>query len=192
LMAHILVRQVHFVVMALLLLFLLTGCSSLFQDPLAQANDSVAEANEAIAEHNALFKEARNLYEEGKEAVETEEESSERAERMAQARKLMQDARDNLEEAREPLAGVENLEVDPEVKEYAQLLTDALDAQLAAEAREIELYEISESDPEFDNNRDRAEDLLTKIGEGYQRATGSYSRAHEFADANPDLFVRQR
>jgi len=191
-MTHILARQVLFVVMTLSLLFLLTGCSSLFQDPLAQANDSVVEANEAIAEHNDLFKEARNLYEEGKEAVEAGEESSEGAERMAQARELMQDARDNLEEAREPLAGVQNLEVDPEVKEYAQLLTDSLDAQLAAEAREIELYEISESDPEFDDNRDRAEDLLTKIDDGYQRARDSYSRAQEVADANPDLMLRQR
>lgn len=178
--------------MTLSLLFLPTCCSSLFQDPLAQANDSVVEANEAIAEHNDLFKEARNLYDEGKEAVEAEEESSEGAERMAQARELMQDARDNLEEAREPLAGVQNLEVDPEVKEYAQLLTDALDAQLAAEAREIELYEISESDPEFDNNRDRAEDLLTKIDDGYQRARDSYNRAQELADANPDLLLRRR
>jgi esterase/lipase len=180
--------------MALSLLFLLAGCASLFQDPLAQANDSVAEANEAIAEHNALFKEARNLYEEEREAVEAGEESSEGAEseRLAQARELMQDARDNLEEAREPLVGVQNLELDPEVKEYAQLLTDALDAQLAAEAREIELYEISESDPEFDNNRDRAEDLVTKIDDGYRRAKDSYSRAQELADANPDLLLKQR
>jgi esterase/lipase len=191
-MAHILARQALFVVTALSLLSLLTGCSGLFRDPLVKDNDSVAEANDAIAEHNALFKEARNLYEEGKEAVEAGEESSEGEKRMAQARELMQEARDNLEEARESLAVVQDLEVDPEVKEYAQLLTDSLDAQLAAEAREIELYEISESDPEFDNNRDRAENLLTKIDDGYKRARDSYSRAQELADVDPNLLFMPR
>ena len=46
-----------------------------------------------------------------------------------------------LEEAREPLSHVLDFNLDPELKEYAGLLSDALDTQLA-EAKKIELYEL--------------------------------------------------
>jgi uncharacterized phage infection (PIP) family protein YhgE len=186
-MSCILVRPALFVVIALSLSPLLAGCSGGSGDPLEQASESVAEANEAINEHNGLFDEARNLYEEAREAIEDGEEPSDEAERIAQARETMQEARDNLEEARQPLTTVQNPQVDSTVKEYAQLLTDTLDAQLAAEAREIEFYEILEEDPTLDEDRERALDLLTQISEGYQRAKDSYGQAQELADANPEL-----
>jgi hypothetical protein len=187
LMMPILVRLVLFVVITLSLSLLLAGCSGGSSDSLEQANESVVEANEAINEHNDLFDGARNLYEEAREAIEDGEEPSEEAERVTQARETMQEARDNLEEARDSLTTVQNLQVDSTVKEYAQLLTDTLDAQLAAEAREIEFYEILEEDPTLDEDRERALDLLTQISEGYQRAKDSYGQAQELADANPEL-----
>ena len=58
----------------------------------------------------------------------------------------MQEARGKLEEAREPLSNVQDLNVDPEIKEYAGLLSDALDTQLA-EAKKIEFYELLKQNP---------------------------------------------
>ena len=183
----ILVRPALFVVITLSLSLLLAGCSGVGGDPLERANESVAEANQLINQHNGLFEEARTLYEEAKEDIEAGEEPSEGAERIAQAREVMQEARGNLEEAREPLTRVQDLDVDPTVREYAQLLLDALDAQLAAEAREIEFYEISEEDPKLDEDREQVQDLQTKIDDGYQRARDSYGQAQELANANPEL-----
>jgi hypothetical protein len=58
----------------------------------------------------------------------------------------MQEARGKLEEAREPLSHVLDFNLDPELKEYAGLLSDALGTQLA-EAKKIEFYEILKQDP---------------------------------------------
>jgi hypothetical protein len=77
--------------------------------------------------------------------------------------------------------------VDPAVKEYARLLSDAMDAQLAAEAKEVQFYGILQEDPTLENNRERALDLLSDVGAGYEDAEESYAQAQDLADSNPDL-----
>jgi uncharacterized phage infection (PIP) family protein YhgE len=190
-MARILVRPVLTVVITLSLA-ISAGCSGVFGDPYEQANGHVADANEAIEEHNQLFEEARGAYEEAKESVESGEGASGEAttqevERMAQARENMQEARDTLQEAREPLSDVQNLEVEAEVQEYAGLLSEAIDAQLAGEGGEIGFYELLERDPTLSDNREQAEEALTEIGDRYEEARNAYDRARELADANPEL-----
>jgi hypothetical protein len=190
-MARILVRPVLTVVIALSLA-LSGGCSSVFGGPYDQANGHVADANEAIEEHNQLFEEARGAYEEAKESVEAGETTSGEAtaqevERMAQAREDMQDARNTLEEARKQLSEVQDLEVEAEIQEYAVLLSEAIDAQLAGEGGEIGYYELLERDPTLADNREKAEEMLTEIGDRYEEAGNAYDRARELADANPEL-----
>ena len=189
--AHLLVRPV-LPGMITLSLALLAGCSGLFGDPYDRANGHIAEANEAIEEHNQRFEEARDAYDEAKESVESGEASSEQAtaqeeERIAQARENMQEARDTLEEAREQLSEVQDLEVAPEVQEYAVLLSEAIDAQLAGEGGEIGFYELLERDPTLADNREQAEEMLTEVGDRYEEANSAYDRARELADANPEL-----
>ncbi len=190
-MTRILVRPVLTVVITLSLA-LLAGCSGVLGDPYEQANGHIADANEAIEEHNQRFEEARDAYEEAKESVESGEASSEEAtaqeeERIAQARENMQEARDTLGEAREQLSEVQDLEVATEVQEYAELLSEAIDAQLAGEGGELSFYELVERDPTLADNRERAEDILTDVGDRYDEARNAYDRARELADANPDL-----
>jgi hypothetical protein len=176
--------------MIILLLSLSIGCSSLFKAPREQANDSIAEANEAIEEHNQLFEEARATYDEAKEAVEentTGEASPEEEERITETRTTMQEARSRLAEARGPLSGVQDLDVEPEIKEYAGFLSEAIDAQLVAEDREIDFYELLEQDPILSENREEALEILAEVGDGYEEAENAYRRAQELADANPEL-----
>jgi hypothetical protein len=68
-----------------------------------------------------------------------------------------------------------------------ELLSEAMDAQLAAEAKEIEFYGILEEDPALQENREEALDLLSEVGEGYQKAEKIYDEAHNVANANPRL-----
>jgi hypothetical protein len=196
-MTRILVRPVLLVVITLSLA-LATGCSGLSGDPYEQANDYVVEANEAIQEHNRLFEEARGTYEEAKEAVESGESSSEDdaeedaiqeedIEEIAQARETMQEARDTLDGAREPLSEIRDLNVEEEITQYAVLLAEGVDAQIAAENREITFYETLEQDPTLEDNREDTEELLTEVGDGYEEAQNSYDRARELAEANPNL-----
>ena len=184
--AHVLVRPVLFVALTLSLP-LLVGCSGYFGSPREQANDYVGEANQAINEHNRLFEEARGTYTEAKEAVEAGGDVSEGEERITQTRKTMQEARGRLEEAREPLSELYDLDANPEIKEYAGLLLNAVDTQLAAEAREIEFYEILEQDPVLSENREEALDILSEVDDGYEEAEDAYGRAQKLADANPEL-----
>jgi hypothetical protein len=188
-MVRILVRPV-FLVAITLLLPLFIGCSGLFGDSREQANDSVAKANEAIDEHNRLFEEARSTYEEAKEAVESGDEPSGEVERFTQTRQNMEEAQGRLSEAKEPLAEIQDLNVEPEIKEYAGLLSEALDAQIAAEDREIDFYRILESDPGLEDDRRRALDILAEVDDGYQKAKDDYERAQELADANPELIKK--
>lgn len=185
-MVRILERRVPIVVITLSLL-LAAGCSGLSGGPREQAGEAISQANETIAEHDELFREARETYEGARQAIEDGEDPEEQAERIAEARETLAEARTNLEEAREPLAEVQDLDVEPEIKEYAGLVTEALDAQLAAEAGEIEFYEILEADPILEEDRERALDTLQEVGESYDRAEEAYARSREIADANPDL-----
>ncbi|MDQ4063503.1 MAG: hypothetical protein M3122_06360 [Actinomycetota bacterium] len=196
-MLRILIRPVLLVAITLSM-SLATGCSGLSGDPVEQANDYIVEANEAIQEHNRLFEEARSTYEEAKEAVESRGSSSEDdakeatnqeedIEEIAQARETMQEARDTLDGAREPLSEVQDLDVEEEIKQYAMLLAEGVDAQIAAENREITFYETLEQDPTLEDNREDAEEILTEVGDGYEEAQNSYERARELAEANPNL-----
>lgn len=175
------------VVVITLSLLLVAGCSGVSGDPRQQANDAITEANETIAEHDRLFGEARETYEGAREAIEDGEDPEEQASRVAEARETLADARTSLEAAREPLLEVRNLDVEQEIKEYAGLVAEAMDAQLGAEAREIEFYEILEADPILRDDRERALDVLAEVEDGYERAEASYARSREVADANPEL-----
>ncbi len=163
------------------------GCSGVSGDPREQANDAIAEANETISEHDRLFGEARKTYESAREAIEDGEDPEEQARRVARARETLAEARAKLEDAREPMLEVRDLDVEPEIKEYAGLVTEAMDAQLEAEAGEMEFYEILEADPILERDRERALDTLSEVGESYDRAEASYTRSREIADANPEL-----
>ncbi len=82
---------------------------------------------------------------------------------------------------------MQDLEVEGEIKEYAGTLSEAMGAQLEAEAREAEFYEVLEGDPILAEDRQRALDILEEAGAGYGRAEDAYGRAQEIADSNPDL-----
>ena len=194
-MARILVRPVLPIVITLSLA-LSAGCSGILGDPYDRANGYVVDANEAIDEHNQLFEAARATYNEARESVESGETTSQEATtqevmRFTRARETMQEARDTLEEAREPLSEVQDLEVEAEVQEYAGLLSDAIEAQLAAESREIDFYEILEEDPTLADNREEAENILAEVNDRHQEAEDAYAQAREIAAANPELLPEE-
>src|ERR687897_2342166 len=148
-------------VVILLSLVLLSGCSGLFgEDPGAQANQAIKDANAAISEHNRLFDEARSTYTDAKQQIESGDDPSQEKDRITKAKNTLEVARQKLKDAREHLSTVDDLDVDPAVKEYARLLSEAMDAQLAAEANEVQFYGIIEEDPTLENNREKALDLL--------------------------------
>jgi hypothetical protein len=168
--------------------FLLGGCSGVLgMDPREQANEAIVEANESIAQHNQLFEQARDTYADVKQQIEAGEDPSGERDRITEAKETLEDARGNLDDARESLAGVQDLEVDRTIKQYARLLSEAMDAQLAAEAKEIQFYDLLEEDPALENNREQALDLLEEIGAGYERAERTYAEAQELADSNPNV-----
>jgi septal ring factor EnvC (AmiA/AmiB activator) len=186
-MAHMINRRALLVVISLSAL-LLGGCTGLFESPREQANEAIAEANEAIAEHNEHFEQARDTYASVKQQIESGEDPSlEERDRITEAKNALEEARANLDDARESLATVQDLDVDQTIKDYANLLSEAMDAQLAAEAKEIEFYDLLEEDPALENNRERALDLLAEVGAGYEKAEKSYQEAQELANSNPDV-----
>ncbi len=186
-MAHIINRCALVVVISLSAL--LGGCSGVFEEtPREQANEAIAEANESIAEHNKLFEQARDTYADVREKIESgEDPSQEERDRITEAKNTLEEARANLDDARESLSTVQELDVDRDIKEYADLLLEAMDAQLAAEAKEVEFYDLLEEDPALENNREKALDLLSEIGAGYEKAEKAYAEAQEFANANPNI-----
>ncbi len=168
--------------------FLLGGCSGVLgMDPREQANEAIVEANEFIAQHNQLFEQARDTYADVKQQIEAGEDPSGERDRITEAKETLEDARGNLDDARESLAGVQDLEVDGTIKQYARLLSEAMDAQLAAEAKEIQFYDLLEEDPALENNRKQALELLEEIGTGYEGAERTYAEAQELADSNPNV-----
>ncbi len=184
LMSHIINRRAIFVVI-LLSSLLLYGCSG--EDPSEQADQAIKNANEHISEHNRLFDEARSTYTQAKQRIESGDDPSQQKDSITEAKRTLEEARQQLEDAQESLSTVDDLDVDPAVKEYANLLSDAMDAQLAAEAKEIQFYGILEGDPALENNRERAVDLLSEVGAGYREAEEAYAKAQELADSNPNL-----
>jgi hypothetical protein len=187
-MAHI-INRCALVVVISLSAFLLGGCTGVLgQDPREQANEAIAEANESIAEHNKLFEEARDTYAAVKERIESgEDPSEEERNRITEAKNTLEEARANLDDARESLGTVQDLDVNQTIKDYAGLLSEAMDAQLAAEAKEVVFYDLLEEDPALENNREKALDLLSEIGAGYEKAEKAYAEAQELANANPNV-----
>ena len=167
----------------LALLFAAVGCGG----PESQADEVMADTSEAVERHNQLYGEARASYDGAREALEAGEDPEQQAERIGRARETLLEARASLEDARESLSAIQDLQVEPQVKDYADTLSQAMDAQIQAEAREAEFYEILEGDPILEDDREKALDVLAQVGTGYDEADKAYSRAQELADANPDL-----
>ena len=187
-MAHMINRGALFVVISLsALLLLLSGCSAFSANPREQADDAIAEANSHVKEHNRLFEQARDTYTTVKEKVESGTDPSKEKEQITEAKNTLEKARNNLDDARDSLATVRTLDVDPAIKEYASLLSKAMDAQVAAETKEVEFYDLLEEDPALENNRERALDLLSEVGSGYEKAEKAYSEAQKFADSHPKV-----
>jgi hypothetical protein len=175
-------------VVILLSVFVLAGCSGIFgENPREQADQAISRANKSISEHNKLFDKARSTYAGVKQKIESGDDPSKEKESIAEAKNALEKARKDLQDARESLKTVADLEVDPSVKEYARLLSEAMDAQLAAEAKEIEFYGILEEDPALQNNREKALELLSEVGDGYQEAEKTYDEAQDVANAHPKL-----
>ena len=174
--------------MILLSVLVLAGCSGIFgDDPREQADKAISRANKSISEHNRLFDEARSTYTDVKQKIESGDDPSKEKDRITEAKNTLEKARKNLQEARESLGTVDDLDVDPSIKKYASLLSEAMDAQIEAEAKEIEFYGILEEDPALENNREKALDLLSEVGAGYQKAEKTYGEAQDLADAHPKL-----
>ena len=177
---------------ALLVVILLSllgaGCSDAFgESPGEQADAAIVRANEAIADHNRLFDQARATYEDVKQEIESGNDPSAQQDRITEARGRMEEARSRLRDAQESLSSVDGLEVDPAVKRYANTLSEAMEAQISAETREIEFYDLLEEDPALEENREEAENLLEQVAEDYEAAEQAYSEARELADENPEV-----
>jgi hypothetical protein len=86
---------------------------------------------------------------------------------------------------------VQELDVEHEIGEYAQSLSEAVDAQISAEDREVGFYELLEQDPTLEDSRAEAESILSEIDNGYEEAEEAYERAQEIANDNPEL-LRER
>ena len=174
-------------VVILLSTLLLGGCAGLLGDPREQANEAISDANESVAEHNKLFEQARQTYADVKEKIESGDDPSQLRDRITKAKNTLEEARLNLDDARDSLATVQDLDVDKTIKDYTGLLGKAMDAQLAAEAKEVEFYDLLEEDPALENNREKALDLLSEIGAGYEKAEKAYAEAQDFADSHPKV-----
>jgi tetratricopeptide (TPR) repeat protein len=103
----------------------------------------------------------------------------------------MQEARDKLEEALEPLLEVQELDVEREIGEYARALSEAVDAQISAEDREIDFYKLLEQDPTLEDSRAEAENIFSEVDDEYKVAKEAYERAQELANANPELLTER-
>jgi len=165
----------------------LSGCSGVFGDQRQEAEDAVTEANGAIADHNRLFDQARESYGVAREEIEAGEDPEDQEDNIAEARESLQEARDSLREASARMEDAREMDVDPVIQRYAGLLLKAMDAQLSAEAREMEFYEVMEQDPALTDDRERALEILSQASDDYGKAEESYMKAQELASSNPDV-----
>lgn len=186
-MSHMINRYALIVVIMLSALVLLAGCSNITGDPREKANTAVADANDSIAKHNKLFEKARNTYADVKKKVESGDDPSKEKKDITQAKNTLQEARGNLQDARGSLDGVKDLDGDSTVKKYASLLSDAMDAQISAEAKEIQFYGILEKDPALKDQRKDALDILSQVSDGYKKAEDAYGKARDLANKNPKV-----
>jgi vacuolar-type H+-ATPase subunit I/STV1 len=173
------------VVVILISAIVLAGCFG--NTPREQADEAISNANRSISEHNKLFDKARSTYADVKKKIEAGDNPSKEKDNITEAKNNLEEARKYLQDAKESLETVDDLDVDPAVKEYASLLSEAMQDQLDAEAKEIEFYGILEEDPALENHREKALDLLSEVGKGYQKAEKTYGKAQELADAHPKL-----
>jgi len=175
-------------VVILLSMFVLAGCSGIFgESPREQADEAISSANKSISEHNDLFDKARSTYADVKQNIESGEDPSKEKDSITEAKNTLKKARKYLQDASESLGTVADLDVDPSIKRYARLLSEAMDAQLSAEAKEIDFYGILEEDPALEDDREKALDLLSEVGAGYKKAEKTYGEAQDLADAHPKL-----
>jgi len=182
------INRLTLVVVVLLSGFVLAGCSGIFGNtPREQADEAISNANESISEHNKLFDQARSTYADVKKKIKAGDDPSKEKDNITKAKNDLEEARRHLQDARDSLQTVNDLDVDPAVKKYASLLSDAMQDQLGAEAIEVEFYGILEEDPALENNREKALDLLSKVEDGYQKAEKTYGEAQDFADSHPKL-----
>jgi septal ring factor EnvC (AmiA/AmiB activator) len=184
-MTHM-INRCTLLVVILLSTLLLAGCAGLLQNPREQANQAIEDANQSVAKHNKLFEQARQTYADVKEEIESGEDPSKLRDRITDAKHTLEEARLHLDDARDSLGRVQDLDVDQTIKEYARLLSKAMDIQLAAEAKEVEFYDLLEEDPALENNRKKALDLLSEVGAGYEKAEKAYEEAQNFADSHPN------
>jgi hypothetical protein len=176
------------VVVLLLSGFVLAGCSGILGNtPREQADQAISNANKSISEHNKLFDKARATYADVKQKIEAGDDPSKEKDNITEAKNDLQKAREHLQDAKDSLDTVNGLDVDPAVKKYAGLLSDAMQDQLGAEAKEVEFYGILEEDPALQNNRKKALDLLSEVEDGYQKAEKTYGEAQDLADSHPKL-----
>ena len=173
-------------VVILLSALLLGGCVGFLQNPRERANQAIEDANESVTKHNELFEQARQTYADVKKKIDSGEDPSKLRGRITDAKHTLEEARLHLDDARDSLGRVQDLDVNQTIKEYARLLSGAMDIQLAAEAKEVEFYDLLEEDPALENNRKKALDLLSEVGTGYKKAEKAYEQAQDFADSHPD------
>ena len=193
-MAQIINRLALIVVITLSTL-LLGGCSGfLGETPKEQANADISAANKSVAQHNELFQQTRNTYQDVKKKIESsggeggKDAFQKEKDRIAEARSNLEEARGNLEDARSSLEGVQGIDkLDPTVKKYSRTLSKAMDAQVQAETEEIKFYDLLQEDPILENNRDKAQKLLSDAGDDYQQAESSYEEARGMANSNPKV-----
>ena len=186
LMVDIIKRLAPFVA---LLAFFLAGCSDSGDEvtPREKANRAISGANDSIAEHNRLFRQARDDYAEVKKNIESGDAPKKQKDRISGARETLRDARAKLQQAKKKLDGVRKLDTEKPIKRYSGLLSTAMEAQLAAEQKEMRFYELLEKDPALRENRKQSVKLLEQAGDGYQKAEEAYAEAQEFADENKDI-----
>ncbi|MBA3426659.1 MAG: hypothetical protein ACR2HO_10145 [Rubrobacteraceae bacterium] len=165
----------------------LSGCSGPFGDQRKEAEDVVTKANGAIAEHNRLFDQARESYGKARKQIEDGEKAADQKDDIAKARQTLQKASNSLRDAETRMENVQEMDVDPVIQRYATLLSKAMDAQLSAEASEIEFYGVMGKDPALTENRERALKILSRASDDYEKAEDFYAKARELASSNPDV-----
>lgn len=175
------------IIFAALLTF---ACSSSSESPREKANQAVAQANQQIAEHNKLFNQSRDTYNQVKDKLESGGDPEKQKEQITKASNTLKKARSHLQDARDSLNGVANLKnLDPKVKKYVRLLSQAMDAQLSAEGKELDFYGVLEKDPALEKNRQKALDLLSEVDKDYKQAKNTYAQARELASSNSSVIA---